>query len=302
MGNSRWDSDSWTSYSASVSSAPRAAIFTSNGMDDSLDPKKIKFRESVDSAANPNSTPIMIGVDETGSMGALAEQIIKEGLGIVMKEIYERKPVTDPHCLLAGVGDAAADQSPLQVTQFEAAVEPLTKQIEKIYLEGNGGGNNGESYNLLWYFAAHKTKCDAISKRKRKGYLFTVGDERVLPSLTKSQIQRIFGDDVESDIKTKDLLNQVKKHWEVFHIIVETSATRDQGAIENWREILGERAIVIPNKDSLAEIIVSTIQVNEGADADKVADSWDGSTAVVVRDALKNLSKSSSGSSDLVRM
>jgi hypothetical protein len=271
-------------------------------MDKDLDPKNIEFRESVDSAANPKSTPIMIGVDETGSMGQLAEQIIKQGLGVVMQEVYKRKPVSDPHCLLAGIGDAASDEAPIQVTQFESEVDPLTKQIEKIYLEGNGGGNHGESYHLLWYFAANKTRCDAITKRKRKGYLFTVGDERVLPTLTKEQIKRVFGDDAEADISTNDLLDQVKKHWEVFHIIVETSATISQRAVENWREILGERAIRIPNKDALAEVIVSTIQVNEGADPDKVADTWDGSTAVVVRDALKNLSKSSSGSGDLVRL
>jgi len=303
MGNARWDSGSWQNYSASVAATPRAQVFTSTNLVDGLDPSKIKFRESCDSTANPKSTPVMIFVDQTGSMGELAEQIIKHGLGVVMKEVYDRKPVTDPHCLVGSIGDSAnGEKAPLQVSQFEAAVDPLTSQIEKIYLEGNGGGNGGESYQLAWYFAANKTKCDAITKRKRKGYLFTVGDERVHPKLTREEIKAVFGDDVESDISTKDLLEQVEKNWEVFHIITETSFTHSQDAIKAWKKLLNERVLVIPNKDALAEVIVSAMQVNEGANADDVADSWDGSKSVVVRDAIKNLSKSSAGAADLVRL
>lgn len=301
MGDARFNAGDWYNYSASVAAAPRAAIFTSSGLHDSLDPSKFKFRESVDSDSNPKSTPIIIGCDETGSMGYLAEDIIKRGLGTVMKEIYERKPVTDPHILIAGIGDATSDRAPIQVTQFEAGVAEITKQVEKIYIEGNGGGNGGESYPILWYFAANKTKCDAITKRKRKGYLFTVGDECPI-NLSKSQIKEFFGDDVESDMSIKDLLVLVSKNWQVFHIIVQTSATEIQGAVKVWRDILGQRAILIPDKSKLAEVIVSTIQVIEGEDADKVADSWDGTTSVVVRNAIKNLDKASSATGDLVHL
>lgn len=301
MGNSRFDASDWSSYSASVSAKPAAAIFTSSGMDNELDPSKFKFRESVDSDKNPKSTPIIIGVDETGSMGRLAEDIIKKGLGIVMQEIYDRKPVSDPHILIAGIGDASCDRAPIQVTQFEAGVAEITKQVEKIYIEQGGGGNKGESYPILWYFAANKTKCDAITKRKRKGYLFTVGDECPI-SLTRHQIKQFFDDDVQEDMSIEDLLKLAEKNWEVFHIIVQTSATESQGAVKVWRDLLGQRAIVIPDESKLAEVIVSTIQVIEGEDADKVADSWDGTTSVVVRNAIKNLDKAAASSGDLVRL
>ena len=302
MGSSRFDATDWASYSSSVSSAPRSTIFRSVGMDDSLDPSKITFRESVDSDINPNSTPVIIGVDETGSMGSLAEKIIKHGLGVVMTGIYDRKPVTDPHILIAGIGDSVCDIAPLQITQFEADVKAITSQVEKIYLEGGGGGNNGESYPLLWYFAAHKTKCDAITKRKRKGYLFTVGDENPLRVISKSEIKKVFGDDVQEDIDIADLLSVVQKNWEVFHIVVETLATEHQNAINNWKKVLGQRVIVVPSEDHLAEVIVSTMQIIEGEDANKVASSWDGKTSIVVKNAIKGLSKKSSENEDLVRL
>jgi hypothetical protein len=292
MGSTRYDASDWQIYSSATASKPAAAIFTQTSISNTLDPKKFAFRESVDSPANPNSTPIIVAVDETGSMGHLAEIIIKKGLGIIMSSIYDRKPVDDPHLCVAGVGDCNSDRSPFQMSQFESEVGPITQQIEQIYIEGNGGGNGGESYPGIWYFAHNKTKCDAITKRNRKGYLFTVGDESPHMTLSKEHIKEFFGDDIEKDIDVRDLLNSVRKNWEVFHIIVSTGSTISQNAVKVWKDLLGERAITIADTDKLAEVIVSTIQVIEGADPSKVADSWDGTTSVVVRDSIKNLDKS----------
>ena len=266
----------------------RQQIFTQSGLHDDLNPLKIAVRESVDSAANPNSTPIILAVDETGSMGVLAEVIIKKGLGTIMEEIYERKPVTDPHILCMGIGDAFSDRAPIQVTQFEASIV-LADQVKNIYLEGNGGGNGGESYLLAHYFAAFKTKCDAQVKRKRKGYLFTIGDEAPHPKLTRDQVKTFIGDDVEADLSAKDLLGVLSPNWEVFHLIVKPSYPE---AVTKWVELLGERAIQVADHEKLAEVIVSTMQVIEGHDADKVIKSWSGDTSLVVQKAVGGLTKS----------
>ena len=68
-GTSRWDSDAWTTYTASTATKSRDAIFTATrGMKDSLNPKGVKVRESRDSAINPASNAIIVGIDVTGSM------------------------------------------------------------------------------------------------------------------------------------------------------------------------------------------------------------------------------------------
>jgi hypothetical protein len=239
-------------------------------------------RESVDSIANPDSTPILIGVDITGSMGILATEIVKTGLGVVINGIYDNKPVTDPHVMLAAIGDVTCDQAPLQVTQFEADVS-LVKQIEKIYIEGGGGGNNGESYPALWWFAANKTKCDSWDKRGRKGYLFTVGDERPLPKLSKKAINTFLGSGAESDQTIEELLVAVSEKFNVFHLIVPTDATAQQGAIDVWKALLGERAVIVPNHEKLAEVIVALMQVNEGQDLDAVSKTWGAATTALVK-------------------
>jgi hypothetical protein len=251
-------------------------------MSPDLDPTRIKYRESCDSEANPNSTPIILAVDETGSMGVLAEVIIKQGLGTIMKAIYDRRPVPDPHIMCMGLGDAFVDTAPLQVTQFEASVEPLTNQVRKIYLEGNGGGNGGESYALAWLFAASKTKCDAI-KKGRKGFLFTIGDEAPHRVVTRDQAKKFVGTSIESDVDAKVLHDTLKDDWNIFHLIVETTSTREQDAVRKWREVIGERAIVVPDIESLPEVIVSLIQAVSGTNPDVIVDSWDKKTGDKVR-------------------
>ena len=47
-------------------------IFTSKQVDPKYDPKNINMRESRDSEDSPESTPIIIAFDDTGSMGYLA--------------------------------------------------------------------------------------------------------------------------------------------------------------------------------------------------------------------------------------
>lgn len=287
MGNARWSQSDWANYAHTTSSKTREEIFTQQNIHEDLDPSKIKVREAVDSPANPESTPIILACDETGSMGYLAEQIIKKGLGTIMAALYKHRPVTDPAICCMGTGDANCDRAPLQVTQFESSSDPLTKQVKQIYLEGNGGGNGGESYSMVWWFATYKTICDAITKRQRKGYLFTIGDECVHPVLTKDQVRKFLGVGCEADIPTKDLLKQVQEFWHVFHLIV--NPVGSQPVVQSWKALLNERAIMVDNSDKLDEIIVAIIRMVEGASVQDVADSHDASTAVTIRDVGRQL-------------
>lgn len=282
MGGARFSDVDWKKHATRTASMPREEIFTSNGMDESLDPAKIKYREARDSDANPESRPIILACDETGSMGELAEQIIKHDLGVIMRELYDRKPVKDPAICCMATGDSNCDTAPLQVTQFESGVEPLVEQIKKIYLEGNGGGNNGETYSLAWAFAAYKTKCDCIKKRGQKGYIFTIGDECCLPTIAKDQLKRFVGLDAQESMDVPTLLEHVQKDWEVFHLIIKPHP--HQPVIESWRKLLGERAIVVPDHTKLAAVIVAIIQMIESDGKADVQKGWDADTRVTVVD------------------
>jgi hypothetical protein len=288
MGTSRWNPDDWDHYIAANSTKSARDLFA-RSMHKDLDPKNVKFRESCDSDLNPLSTPIIVAVDNTGSMGMLSETLIRKGLGVLIEEIYLRKPVTDPHVMCMAVGDAWSDQAPLQATQFETDMR-LAEQLSKFWIEGGGGANSYESYNLPWYFAATRTKCDAILKRKKKGYLFTVGDEPPAPNLLAEHARRIFNDGLQVDLSSRDILTMASKSWEIFHIIIEEGSYCRMNLPKvkaAWQKLLGQRVLSLSEHEDLAELIVSTIQVNEGADLASVASTWSGSTALAVCNALK---------------
>lgn len=306
MGAGTFSPDDWKSYTTSRSYATKstAEIFTASGVDKDLDPKGVAFRESRDVDGKDHSTAVIVGLDVTGSMGMLLDAMARKGLPTLVTEIYDRKPVTDPQVMCMGIGDAEVDRGPLQVTQFEADIRIAT-QLEKIWLEQGGGGNCYEGYALAWYFAAMHTRTDCFEKRGKKGYLFTIGDEEPTPRLLKNNLNTILGGGVEKDFELSELLTMASRQWEIFHLIVEEGShmrhQRDR-TIKKWRDILGQRAILLSDHTKFAEVIVSTIQINEGADNDVVAKSWDGSTSLVVAKATRDLTATASGTDGLVTL
>ena len=298
MGSSRWDPSDWKSYASVTSTKTVDKIFTKNELAEELDPKGAKTRESRDSVLNPNSSAIIVGLDVTGSMGILADNLAKKGLGVLFEEILSRKPVPDPHIMVMGIGDAHYDRAPFQVSQFEADIT-ITKWLEKLYLEHGGGGNHFESYNLPWYFAATHTAIDCFEKRGKKGFLFTVGDEEPPPSLLADHVAHVIGDTPQYDLNTHDLLAMVKRMYNVFHVIVEEgdyASNHPSETIGAWVDLLGQRAIRLSDHTKLAEVIVSVLEVEGGKSKDAVIGSWDGSTQVVVGHAIDALEKSARGS------
>ena len=292
LGSGSWSSADWGTYSKAASVKPTSAIFKSHhGMKASLDPMNVGVRESRDSTDNPNSTAIIVGLDVTGSMGMIANTLAREGLGVLFSEILDRKPVTDPHLMFMAIGDANCDRSPLQVSQFEAD-NRIIEQLTDIYLEGGGGGNHFESYELPWYFAAQHTSIDCFEKRNKKGYLFTVGDEEAPPGLSASQVKAIFGDDISQLISSKELLEMVSMMYHVFHVVVEEGSHARRymaDVMRTWTDLLGQRVLKLSDHTKLSEVIVSAIQVIEGADKIAVAKSWSGSTSVVVSRAIDGI-------------
>src|SRR4051812_41950627 len=79
MGSTRFDPDAYRDYATSTATKS-AADYTSSTLKKDFDPKLIKVRESVASAINPHPTPIIVGLDVTGSMGRVLEAC-RRGLG-----------------------------------------------------------------------------------------------------------------------------------------------------------------------------------------------------------------------------
>lgn len=288
MGSSAWSDDTYKHIKHDYSTKAKAEIFTSDKLDKDMNPYGVKFRESRDSEAHPNSVAIMANLDETGSMGDIPEYLIKNKLGALMNTLINHG-IPDAHVMFAGVGDHLSDRAPFQAGQFEAGTKELDLWLTKIYLEGNGGGHGMESYSLAWYFAARHTSIDCFEKREEKGFLFTIGDEWVHPVLEAAKIEAIFGDKIGQDISMESILQEVQRMYHVIHLHVVHDSMSDQVSAK-WKKLLGQNLIMVEDYNNIAEIIASTVAVIRGSDLEHVVKGFDASTAKSVSNALVKIS------------
>ena len=227
---------------------------------ESMEPEKALIRESRDSENHPNSVPIILALDVTGSMGKIPHYLVKDGLPNMMANIIQRG-VLDPQILFLAVGDHECDRYPLQVGQFESGDAELDLWLTRTYIESGGGGNEGESYLLAWYFGANHTVTDAWEKRRQKGFIFTIGDEPCLRSLPNSVVNEIMGQKPQSSFTEKDLLQKAQERYNVYHLhIMEGSAGRR--SLGYWKELLGDNCIQVNNHQDVSKVLADIVVQN----------------------------------------
>lgn len=266
MGGGIYCSTSRTLRADSMGYATKSAqeIFVSRSINSAMNPYGVVVRESRDSKEHPNSLAIVLGLDVTGSMGTVPHFLVKEGLPHMMESII-KKGIADPQVLFMGIGDHECDQAPLQVGQFESSDELLDKWLTDLWLEGHGGGNDGESYMLPWYFAAKHTLIDCFEKRKQKGYLFTIGDEPVLPAVPSNFLRSMMGEGQYEEYSSAKLLEMASKKYNVYHIhIKETGSGSRQRVIDGWKQLIQDNLLIADRKDYVANIIADVVGTNTG--------------------------------------
>lgn len=223
-----------------------------------------KVRESRDSRQHPHSLAIAVIFDVTGSMGNVP-RVLQTKLGALMRMLIQRGYVAHPQILFGAVGDAYTDRVPLQIGQFESGLE-MDDDLGKLYLEGGGGGQVHESYELALYFMARHTSIDCYERRGHKGYLFTIGDEKPYAAVRHQQVLEHLGDALELDLAVEQIVAEVQQRYEYFHIIpTNTSHGRSAEVQGRWRELLGERVLLLDDEAAVCETIALAIGLCEGS-------------------------------------
>jgi hypothetical protein len=248
-------------------------IFTqseSKKVHESMSPVNLRVRECRDSDAHPNTIAIILGLDETGSMGRIPHMLIKDGLPHIMGTIVE-KGSPDVALCFVGVGDHKADRAPLQVGQFESGDEELDQWLTRTWLEGNGGGNGGESYPLVWYFAAKHTDIDCYNKRGQKGILFTVGDEPFHNHYSADDLRKVMGDTarVEGTVTAAELLHQAQEKYHVYHLAIQNGYDHS-----GWKELMGKQYIPVHDHNDIPKIVAEIVLEHSKAYASGVKETY----------------------------
>lgn len=304
MGSGRWSTDVYDEHNRFKAAAGKSTFDYSDSMHRSgrttwhvhasLDPRGCKFRESRDSDEHPESTAIAVMFDVTGSMGSIPVTLQKklpELLGLLLRKGY----VTDPQILFGAIGDATCDRVPLQVGQFESD-NRMDANLENIFLEGGGGGQQTESYELAMYFIARHTEIDCWNKRGHKGYLFIIGDEMAYPSVKRREVRDLIGDGAERDMPVADIVRELQQRYHVFYILPQAASYGGDAKILGfWRSLFGQHVLELEDPAAVCETIALTIGMMEGtidlyAGADDLREYGTAeSTLKVVTTALANI-------------
>lgn len=272
MGGGSWSSSSYDTYTKNyrgMSSTDFAentdftaqSMYKSRHLASALSPKNI-MRACHDCEEHPNTLPVILALDVTGSMGNAAMKVAQK-LNDIMTTLYNDTSISDVEFCVMGIGDLSYDEAPIQMSQFESDIR-IAEQLDKIYFEANGGGNNFESYTAAWYMGARHCDLDCW-KRNQKGIIITLGDELPNPYLPCAPLNKVTGDKAQSDIETKTLYEEATDKFDIYHIAVKDKATSYNyystryNIDEHWKELLGNHYIVA-TINSLAENITRIIK------------------------------------------
>ena len=223
MGHGTWTTTSYASYSSTLgrsydttTSRVTGQTYEAKYLDKTLDPKNFEVRECCNTNEHPNTIPVILGLDVTGSMGEACSEVAA-ALGTIMKSLYDK--FDDIEFCIMGIGDLAYDNAPIQMSQFESDIR-IAESLDKVYMEHGGGGNEYESYTAAWYMGLKRTKLDCFDKQGRKGIIITMGDEPLNPYLPKRALNRAIDGTEQEDIETDKLYEEASKKFDIFHIAV----------------------------------------------------------------------------------
>lgn len=275
MGSGRWSTDVYSaaeSYRAAsgtsafgysdrvTASAPRREW----AAHPSLDPKALGVRESRDSGEHPASLAISVVFDVTGSMRAVPRTLqtkLPELFGLLLRKGYAEHP----QILFGAVGDATCDRVPLQLGQFESD-NRMDDDLGNILLEGGGGGQLTESYELAMYAMARHTSLDCHEKRGRRGYLFLIGDEMPYGKVKAREVRYVIGDELPGDIPVTEIVAELERVFDVYFIVPQGAAhVGNTEILDRWKALFGQNVIELDDLDAVCETIALTIGLGEEA-------------------------------------
>jgi hypothetical protein len=272
MGTTRWSDDHYRDRAKLRARLGRDAFehdhavrngAAERGVHQKMNPKGVKFRESRDCDAHPESHAVGVLFDVTGSMQGVP-RILQANLPKLMGLLIRRGYLDHPQILIGGIGDATCDAAPLQIGQFESGIE-IEEDLGKLYLEGGGGGHITESYELAMFFMARHTSIDCYEKRGRRGYLFVIGDEIPYSRVKRKEAASLIGDGLQADLPVKDLIAELKRTYDVYYVLPKLTSHWDNPEVyARWVDLLGQHALRLEDPAGICELIASTIGIAEG--------------------------------------
>jgi len=250
MGGFSYDRDVGTASSSgrfssggTSSSAAHAAMGRSN------QPKSTQANRLIESKAE---SPVVVNLDVTGSNIEFA-RIVYDKAPMLYGQIEQQGYLKDFEICFSATGDANSDDYPLQVCDFNTGIK-LDDELKKLCLEGGGGGQRKETYELTAYY-------------------FSIIDEAPYKTVDNDFIKNYIGDSVTEDVDTKqafrDLFRNFKGNVFIFQNDYNGSKSETELIADEWKSLIGKNyashLIHIKEEKSIIDLILGTIAMTSGS-------------------------------------
>lgn len=279
MGRDRWNPATYAATAKTLKddgidpfAYSKATLRSGGTVHDLLNAADGKIRESNDPGDGKKTTSITVAIDVTGS-GGRVPGIIRDDLPTLMGLLSVQGYVEHPNIQVIAFGDATCDSYPLQVSQFEADIK-IDECLRAIVLEGGGGGQGRESYELVMWYATYMNKLAAWD-RGEKGYLFLIGDEMPYDYVEPEHVRKYVRGHAEiaaRRMSLSELMPALLAKYKVYYIICEGSSYySDPSVLGTWRDLLGgEFVIKLPDPADISELIASIVGYQAGVPLHKI--------------------------------
>lgn len=201
--------------------------------------------------------PLAIISDVTGSMGA-DPAVFFSKLGYLEIEGKEYLG-SDMEIVFGATGDAYSDRYPVQIRPPAKGLN-LKARLKELVIEGQGGGQIMETYELIALYFARKVK---TPKAIHKPILILIGDESPYDHVDKEQAKSLLGIELTARLTTKQIFEELKEKWSVYLIRRaygdnhgDTMDATNRKIYNTWSALLGEDHIcTLPSADRVVDII-----------------------------------------------
>lgn len=159
-------------------------------------------------------TPLIIWVDVTGSMGQWPATIFSK-LPYLDHEVKTEYLGADTEVCFGAVGDAHSDSYPLQVQSFTKGTD-MAKKLEELVIEGNGGGQHKESYELAALYTLHNIE---TPRAVEKPIVIFIGDEMAYDFVSVTEAKSHAKVKLASAMSTKDIFKNLADRFSPYLIL-----------------------------------------------------------------------------------
>lgn len=216
------------------------------------------------SVTTDSPTPLTLWVDVTGSMGNWPATIFSK-LPYLDHEIKTEYLGADAEVCFGAVGDATTDKYPLQVQPFTIGTD-MTKKLEKLVIEGAGGAQNHESYELAALYTLHNIHCPNAVGRP---IVIMIGDEQAYDRVTVAEAKTHAKVKLTCQVTTKDIFKSLMESHS-FYFILKQRQLGAQSELNRqnerfWVDLVGKDHIAyLDDADRVVDVIFGILAHEAG--------------------------------------